>query len=113
MHTYEAWSKEEIEEFFEATQPDVWQTDMRIDPESLRIIYILRWIKYDKRNLTVNNTKLPETNRKLTPDEFNLMKEIRKQTEASYRDIIAGIKIHGLDKEAVIDYLREICVVSA
>lgn len=63
--------------------------------------------------MTVTNTKRPETNRKLTADEFNLMKEIRKQTKASYRDIIAGIKINGLDKEAVLDYLREICVAYA
>ena len=45
MHTYEAWSKEEIADFFEATQPSIWQTDTRIDPESMRVIYILRWIK--------------------------------------------------------------------
>ena len=45
MSTYEAWSKEEIVEFFEATQPSVWQTVIRIDPESMRVIYILRWIK--------------------------------------------------------------------
>ena len=45
MNTYEAWSKEEIAEFFEATQPSVWQFDTRIDLESLRTVYILRWIK--------------------------------------------------------------------
>ncbi len=44
MHTYEALSIEEIANFFEATQPSVWQTDIRRDPESMRMIYILRWI---------------------------------------------------------------------
>ena len=45
MNTYEALSKEEIAEFFKVTRPSVWQTDIRIDPDSMRAIYILRWIK--------------------------------------------------------------------
>ena len=50
---------------------------------------------------------------KLTPQELELLKEIREQTNASYRSIIAGIKKCGLDKEAVINYLREIAIVYA
>ena len=49
----------------------------------------------------------------LTPQELELLKEIRKQTEASYHSIIAGIKKCGLDKESVINYLREIAIVYA
>ena len=45
MNTYEAWSKEEISAFFEATKPSIWQTETRIDPETMRTIYILKWIK--------------------------------------------------------------------
>lgn len=50
---------------------------------------------------------------KLTPQELELLKEIRKQTKASYRSIIVGIKKCGLDKESVINYLREIAIVYA
>ena len=50
---------------------------------------------------------------KLTPQELELLKEIRKQTKASYCSIIAGIKKCGIDKEAVINYLREIAIVYA
>ena len=50
---------------------------------------------------------------KLTPQELELLKEIRKQTKASYCSIIAGIKKYGLDKESVINYLREIAIVYA
>ena len=50
---------------------------------------------------------------KLTPKEYELLKEIREQTKASYRSIITGIKKCGLDKEAVINYLREIAIVYA
>jgi len=51
--------------------------------------------------------------RKLTPQEYELLKEIREQTKASYCSIIAGIKKCGLDKESVINYLREIAIVYA
>ena len=50
---------------------------------------------------------------KLTPQELELVKEIREQTKASYRSIIDGIKKYGLDKESVINYLREIAIVYA
>lgn len=50
---------------------------------------------------------------KLTPQEYELLKEIREQTKASYCSIIDGIKKCGLDKESVIDYLREIAIVYA
>ena len=51
--------------------------------------------------------------RKLTPQEYELLKEIREQTKAPYCSIIAGIKKCGLDKESVINYLREIAIVYA
>lgn len=51
--------------------------------------------------------------RKLTPQEYELLKEIREQTKASYCSIIDGIKKCGLDKESVINYLREIAIVYA
>lgn len=44
---------------------------------------------------------------------YELLKEIREQTKASYHSIITGIKKCGLDKEAVINYLREIAIVYA
>ena len=49
----------------------------------------------------------------LTPQELELLKEIREQTKAPYHSIIAGIKKCGLDKEAIINYLREIAIVYA
>ena len=51
--------------------------------------------------------------RKLTPQEYELLKEIREQTKAPYCSIIAGIRKCGLDKESVINYLREIAIVYA
>ena len=50
---------------------------------------------------------------KLTPQELELVKEIREQPKASYCSIIDGIKKYGLDKESVINYLREIAIVYA
>lgn len=43
MHTYESYSKEEIMEFLETKKPSFWKTDIRINPENMRIIYILKW----------------------------------------------------------------------
>ena len=45
MHTYEALSKEEILEFFKKVNPSVWRMETGRDPESMRTIYILRWIE--------------------------------------------------------------------
>ena len=50
---------------------------------------------------------------KLTPQEYELLKEIREQTKVPYCSIIAGIRKCGLDKESVINYLREIAIVYA
>ena len=49
----------------------------------------------------------------MTNQEIILLKEVRKETEASYSSIVEAIKQCGLDKEAVIDYLREIAIVYA
>lgn len=43
----------------------------------------------------------------MTNQEIILLKEVRKETEASYSSIVKAIKQCGLDKEAVIDYLGE------
>ena len=62
----------------------------------------------------VKNTVMRDsTTSKLTPQELELLKEIRKQTKAPYCSIIAGIKKCGLDKKSVINYLREIAIVYA
>ena len=50
---------------------------------------------------------------KMSPLEIELLKEIRKQTQAPYSDIAKGIKIYKLDKTAIINYLREIAIVYA
>lgn len=50
---------------------------------------------------------------KMSPSEVELLKEIRKQTQAPYRDIVEGIRIYKLDKKEIVNYLREIAVVYA
>lgn len=50
---------------------------------------------------------------KMSPSEIELLKEIRKQTQAPYSDIAEGIRIYKLDKKKVLNYLREIAVVYA
>ena len=50
---------------------------------------------------------------KMSPLEIELLKEIRKQTQAPYSDIAKGIRIYKLDKTAIINYLREIAIVYA
>lgn len=42
-----------------------------------------------------------------------LLNEIRKETEAPYRNIIDGIRKYGNDRNKVINYLREIAIVYA
>ncbi len=49
----------------------------------------------------------------LTPQQRALLNEIRKETEAPYRDIIDGIRKYGNDRNKVINYLREIAIVYA
>lgn len=48
---------------------------------------------------------------KITPSEIELLKEIRKQTQAPYSDIVEGIRIYKLDKKKIVNYLREIAIV--
>jgi len=50
---------------------------------------------------------------KLSPSEVELLKEIREQTQAPYRDIVEGIRIYKLDKKKIVNYLREIAIVYA
>jgi len=50
---------------------------------------------------------------KMSPSEVELLKEIRKQTQAPYSDIAEGIRIYKLDKKEIINYLREMAVVYA
>lgn len=50
---------------------------------------------------------------KMSPSEIELLKEIRKQTQAPYSDIAEGIRIYKLDKKEIVNYLREIAVVYA
>lgn len=51
--------------------------------------------------------------RKMSQSEVELLKEIRKQTQAPYSDIVEGIRIYKLDKKEIVNYLREIAVVYA
>ena len=48
-----------------------------------------------------------------TPQQHMLLNEIRKETEAPYRNIIDGIRKYGNDRNKVINYLREIAIVYA
>lgn len=48
-----------------------------------------------------------------TPQQRMLLNEIRKETEAPYRNIIDGIRKYGNDRNKVINYLREIAIVYA
>ena len=43
MNTYESYSKEEIQEFFDAQRPSFWWTETRINPENMQTIYVLKW----------------------------------------------------------------------
>lgn len=45
MHIYEAFQKEDILKFLKTVNPSIWKIDTRIDPESMRTIYILEWIE--------------------------------------------------------------------
>ena len=45
MYTFESYSKKEIQDFLEETKPEVWYHETRINPETLQIIYILKWMK--------------------------------------------------------------------
>lgn len=45
FHTYESKNKKEVEDFFKKTDPDLYQTSTRIDPETLETIYVLKWWK--------------------------------------------------------------------
>ena len=49
----------------------------------------------------------------MTYQELALIKEIREETEAPYRMILNAIKVHGLDHDAIIDYIREHSIVYA
>lgn len=49
----------------------------------------------------------------LTPQQRALLNEIRKETEAPYKDILDGIKRYGNDRNKIINYLREIATVYA
>ena len=49
----------------------------------------------------------------LTPEQIVLLKEIRKETEAPYSDILDGIKRYGNDRNKIINFLREIAVIYA
>lgn len=48
-----------------------------------------------------------------TPQQRMLLNEIRKETEAPYRNTIDGIRKYGNDRNKVINYLREIAIVYA
>ena len=60
----------------------------------------------------INDDKKDATH-KMSPSEIELLKEIRKQTQAPYSDIAEGIRIYKLDKNEIVNYLREIAVVYA
>lgn len=49
----------------------------------------------------------------ITPQQIVLLKEIRKETEAPYKDILYGIRKYGNDRNKIINYLREIAIVYA
>ena len=45
MHTFESYSKKEIQDFLEETKPELWYFETRRNPETLQIIYVLKWMK--------------------------------------------------------------------
>ena len=44
VHTYESFEENEVRQFFNEQKPAIWQTYTRIDPETMKTVYVLKWI---------------------------------------------------------------------
>lgn len=44
MHTYESFDENEVRQFFNEQKPEIWQTCTRIDPETMKTVYVLKWL---------------------------------------------------------------------
>ena len=45
MHTYESLDLNELRAFMIRMKPDAWQISTRIDPGTLRTVYVLEWFR--------------------------------------------------------------------
>ena len=43
MGTFESFDKNEVEDFFNKIKPNIYQTYTRIDPESLKTVFVLKY----------------------------------------------------------------------
>ena len=102
-HTFEAKDPQELNRFMYDIKPDIFEYSIKIDVESLRDVYVLRWLKKDK--LTdeqikrrfpndVNVVEEPVNDRKAVIDELNEL--IHNSPIRIPKEVMDGLK-HALD----------------
>ena len=44
VYTYESFDENEVRQFFNEQKPEIWKTYTRIDPETMKTVYVLKWL---------------------------------------------------------------------